>query len=59
MQGEFKEKSERPYERMFEDLELNRRRTLADIETKHVRTQTALNEQIDDVKTQMERTLAA
>jgi len=44
---------------MFEDLELNRSRTLADIETKHVRTQTALNEQVDDVKTQMERTLAA
>ncbi len=59
MQDEFKEKSERPYERMFEDLELNRSRTLADIETKHVRTQTALNEQVDDVKTQMERTLAA
>lgn len=58
MQWEFKEKSERPYERMFEDLELNRSRTLADIETKHVRTQTALNEQVDDVKTQMERTLA-
>jgi len=31
---------------------------LTDVETKHQRTQTALNEQIDDVKTQMERTLS-
>lgn len=57
MQDEFKEKSERPFQRDFEDFELNRSRNIADVETKHQRTQTALNEQIDDVKTQMERTI--
>ncbi len=58
MQWEFKEKSEREYTRVFEDMERNRSRAITDVETKHTRTQTALNEQIDNVKTEMERNIA-
>jgi hypothetical protein len=38
-------------------MERERNRTITDVETKHQRTQTALNEQIDDVKIQMDRSI--
>jgi len=58
MQWEFKEKAERWYTRWADDLEQNRQRAITDADTSHMRTQTALNEQIDDVQRTMERKVA-
>lgn len=57
LQDEFAKKSSEWYDRQLQDQETNRQRAITDAETQHIRTQTALNEQIDDVITQMESTL--
>jgi len=58
MQDEFGEKSSRGYNRQMDDLETNRGRAITDTDTSHMRTQTALNEQIDDVQRTMERNVS-
>ena len=54
LQDEFQKKASDWYDRQLQDQETTRSRAITDAETQHQRTQTALNEQIDDVKTQME-----
>lgn len=58
MQDSFKNESEQPYTRVLSDLELQKTRAIQDAENSHMKTMTTLNEQIDDVKKQMTRSVA-
>jgi len=58
MQGEFKAKSEQWANRTLDDLKTSMDRANQDADTAHTRAITGLNEQIDDVKTQMERNIS-
>ena len=58
LQDEFAKKSSEWYDRQLQDQETSRNRAIQDADTQHWRTLTALNEQIDDVKKNMEDTLS-